>query len=67
MHTTINDIELAMTKGVNYPKGLLQWAEELGYKNCVNKMDALYEYYHEDRYRCSVGLRQLAQRQIVTV
>ncbi|MBP7273642.1 MAG: 3-hydroxybutyryl-CoA dehydrogenase [Saprospiraceae bacterium] len=64
---TKNDIELAMTKGVNYPKGLLQWAEELGYKNCVNKMDALYEYYHEDRYRCSVGLRQLAQRQIVTV
>ena len=24
------DIDLAMTKGVNYPKGLLYWADEIG-------------------------------------
>ena len=47
------DIDLAMTKGVNYPKGLLHWADEKGIAACVEKLDALYEEYHEDRYRCS--------------
>lgn len=55
------DIDLAMTKGVNYPKGLLQWAQEIGYQNCVNRLDALYNEYHEDRYRCSPLLRRLAK------
>jgi len=54
------DIDLAMTKGVNYPKGLIAWAQEIGLKNCVMQMDALYELYHEDRYRCSIGLRKAA-------
>jgi 3-hydroxybutyryl-CoA dehydrogenase len=54
------DIDLAMTKGVNYPKGLLAWAQEIGYANCVAHLDALYEEYHEDRYRCSPLLRRLA-------
>ncbi len=52
------DIEVAMTKGVNYPKGLFQWAEEIGYQNCVEQLDKLYHEYHEDRYRCSPLLRQ---------
>lgn len=54
------DIDLAMTKGVNYPKGLLAWAAEIGYRQCVDQLDALYHHYHEDRYRCSPMLRQLA-------
>ncbi len=54
------DIDLAMTKGVNYPKGLLAWAKEIGYATCVERLDALYEEYHEDRYRCSPLLRRLA-------
>ncbi len=53
------DIELAMTKGVNYPKGLLQWAEEMGIARCVEMMDELYDRYREDRYRCSPGLRNM--------
>ncbi|MBL0260764.1 MAG: 3-hydroxybutyryl-CoA dehydrogenase [Saprospiraceae bacterium] len=48
-----NDIETAMTKGVNYPKGLLNWANELGISFCVETMDKLYDFYKEDRYRCS--------------
>ncbi len=52
-----DDIELAMTKGVNYPKGLLQWGEELGLQNVVNKLDELYDLYQEDRYRCTPALR----------
>lgn len=51
------DIELAMQKGVNYPKGLLHWADEWGIERCVSMMDSLYSRYREDRYRCSVLLR----------
>lgn len=53
------DIDLAMTKGVNYPKGLLTWANEMSIDWCVEKMDALYDEYHEDRYRCSPLLRKM--------
>ena len=52
------DIDNAMTKGVNYPKGLLAWADEKGMDWCVKKMDELYKEYHEDRYRCSPLLRK---------
>lgn len=55
------DIDNAMTKGVNYPKGLLEWADELGINWCVEKLDALYNEYHEDRYRCSPILRRMAK------
>ena len=52
------DIELAMTKGVNYPKGLINWGKEKSFSWVVDKMDTLYELYHEDRYRCSPLLRK---------
>jgi len=55
------DIDNAMTKGVNYPKGLLAWADELGINWCVEKMDELYNEYHEDRYRCSPILRRMSR------
>jgi len=57
---TKEDIDLAMTKGVNYPKGLFQWADEIGIQECVNQIDALYNEYHSDRYRCSPILRKMA-------
>ncbi|MDT7830798.1 3-hydroxyacyl-CoA dehydrogenase NAD-binding domain-containing protein [Flavobacteriaceae bacterium S356] len=53
------DIDNAMTKGVNYPKGLLAWADEKGIDWCVNTLDGLYNEYHEDRYRCSPLLRKM--------
>jgi 3-hydroxybutyryl-CoA dehydrogenase len=53
------DIDNAMTKGVNYPKGLLAWADEKGIDWCVSKIDALYDEYREDRYRCSPLLRRM--------
>ncbi|MTE28076.1 3-hydroxyacyl-CoA dehydrogenase NAD-binding domain-containing protein [Winogradskyella ouciana] len=53
------DVDNAMTKGVNYPKGLLAWADEKGIDWCVSKMDELYNEYHEDRYRCSPLLRKM--------
>ncbi|ARN71657.1 3-hydroxybutyryl-CoA dehydrogenase [Nonlabens tegetincola] len=53
------DIDTAMTKGVNYPKGLLSWANEKGISWCVDQLDSLYDLYREDRYRCSPLLRRL--------
>ena len=52
------DIEIAMQKGVNYPKGLLHWADELGLNTIYNELQSLYEYYQEDRYRPSVLLKK---------
>lgn len=53
------DIDNAMTKGVNYPKGLLAWVDDKGIEWCVSKIDELYNEYHEDRYRCSPLLRKM--------
>jgi 3-hydroxybutyryl-CoA dehydrogenase len=55
------DIELAMTKGANYPKGLIQWGEEIGWNNVLNALQNLYEEYQEDRYRPSLLLKRLAK------
>ena len=57
------DIDNAMTKGVNYPKGLLAWADEIGINKCIIALDKLYDEYHEDRYRCSPLLRKMNKEQ----
>jgi 3-hydroxybutyryl-CoA dehydrogenase len=53
-----NDIDLAMTKGVNYPKGLLKWANDFGIPNVLKELNALKDFYEEDRYRISPLLKQ---------
>lgn len=58
------DIEVAMTKGVNYPKGLIQWGEEIGWNNVLTTIKNLYEEYQEDRYRPSVMLKRLAEKSL---
>ncbi|TNE49745.1 MAG: 3-hydroxybutyryl-CoA dehydrogenase [Bacteroidetes bacterium] len=58
---TREDIDLAMTQGVNYPKGLLAWADERGIGQVVQQLDDLYAEYHDARYRCSRLLRVLAR------
>jgi len=58
---TKEDIDLAMTKGVNYPKGLLAWADEIGIENVLNQLEELYCEYGEDRYRPSPLLRRMAK------
>lgn len=55
------DIDLAMTKGVNYPKGLLAWSEEIGLKTVLNRLEDLFQEYGEDRYRPNVLLKRLAK------
>ena len=55
------DIDLAMTKGVNYPKGLLAWANELGLPRVLGWLERLQADYGEDRYRPSPLLRRMAR------
>jgi 3-hydroxybutyryl-CoA dehydrogenase len=55
------DIDLAMTKGVNYPKGLLNWAEEFGLENVLKGLDELYNEFRDERYRASALLRRLVK------
>lgn len=53
------DIDLAMTNGVNYPKGLLKWADELGIAFVLQQLEDLQEMYGEDRYRPSYLLKKM--------
>ena len=54
-------IDLAMQKGVNYPKGLLAWADEWGIQEVINVLDSLRHRYGEERYRVSPLLRDMAR------
>ena len=50
-----------MTKGVNYPKGLLKWADEIGLENVLLKLEAMFAEYGEDRYRPSPLMRRMVK------
>lgn len=52
------DLDLAMTKGVNYPKGLMTWGKEIGFDQVGKWMQDLMNEYQDDRYRLSVGLKK---------
>ncbi|HWY37909.1 MAG TPA: 3-hydroxyacyl-CoA dehydrogenase NAD-binding domain-containing protein [Bacteroidia bacterium] len=57
---TKEDIDLAMTKGVNYPKGLLKWADELCIENIYAQLKQLHDDYVDDRYRPGILLKRMA-------
>ncbi len=62
MHVaSAEDIDLAMTKGVNYPKGLLAWSNEIGISKVLDQLQDLFELYGEDRYRPNALLKRLAK------
>ncbi len=53
------DIDKAMMLGVNYPKGLLAWADEIGIGVVTLILDGLYREYQQERYRPCVQLKQM--------
>ncbi len=56
------DIDLAMKKGVNYPKGLLKWADEISLNKVLATLNELYDEYQEDRYRACILLKQMVKQ-----
>ncbi len=56
---TVADVDTAMQKGVNYPRGPLAWADELGIERVNEVLTSLNAYYGGERYRISPLLRQL--------
>jgi 3-hydroxybutyryl-CoA dehydrogenase len=59
--STKEELDLAMQKGVNYPKGLLKWADEIGLGVILNQMNNLQEEYGEERYRPSPLLKRMVK------
>jgi 3-hydroxybutyryl-CoA dehydrogenase len=58
---SVEDVELAMTTGVNYPRGLLAWGDDLGGATVLARLEALQAETGDPRYRPSVRLRQLVR------
>ena len=48
-----DDIDTAMTTGVNYPKGLLKWADEIGVQSVNIQLKELQSNSGDDRYKPS--------------
>ena len=55
------DIDTAMQLGVNYPHGPIAWGDRVGLARVEAIMDALFNWFHEDRYRATPLLRKKAR------
>jgi 3-hydroxybutyryl-CoA dehydrogenase len=54
------DIDAGMVHGLNYPRGPLGWADQIGLDHVVAVLDGLYEERREERYRSAPELGRLA-------
>jgi len=53
------DIDAGYVHGLNYPRGMLGWADLIGLDHVLGVLDALYQELHDDRYRAAPALRSL--------
>ena len=53
------NVDLAMTKGVNYPKGPIEWGREMGWDQVLDTLKRCHKHYGDDRYRPCPLLRHL--------
>jgi 3-hydroxybutyryl-CoA dehydrogenase len=51
------DIDIAMTFGLQMPKSFSVWVEEISVDHIIYTLDNLYDRYHEERYRVSPYFR----------
>ena len=54
------DVDAGVVHGLNYPRGILEWADAIGLDHVLSVLDGLYEERREERYRASPLLRSLA-------
>ncbi len=59
---SMEDIDLAMTKGLNFPKGLFRWADEIGVSKIYEVLQQMQGLYLEERYRASISLKSIAEQ-----
>jgi len=58
---TRDDIDIAMTTGVNYPRGLLKWADEIGIEKVLKLLQVLQSNSNDNRYQPSPLLIKMSQ------
>ena len=57
---SVADLDSAMEKGVNYPRGPLAWANSIGIREIQAVLKNISDFYGEDRYRISPLLNEMA-------
>ena len=53
------DVDAGMVHGLNYPRGILAWADTIGLDHVLSVLEGLYEERREERYRTAPLLRSL--------
>jgi enoyl-CoA hydratase/3-hydroxyacyl-CoA dehydrogenase len=59
--TTAEEIDLSVLNGLNYPRGLLRMADDIGIDVIVAKLGELYEKYKEERYKPNPLLKKMVK------
>ena len=62
---TRDDIDIAMTTGVNYPRGLLKWADEIGIEKVLKLLQVLQSNSNDNRYQPSPLLIKMSQNNTI--
>jgi len=56
---TAEDVDVGLIHGLNYPRGVLSWADEIGLEHVLAVIDGLFEERRDERYRAAPLLRRL--------
>lgn len=48
---TMEDIDISMKLGTNYPNGPFEWANKIGVKHVYETLNAIYNDTHDERYK----------------
>lgn len=58
---TPEEIDLGVLHGLNYPRGLLRMADDVGIDIIIEKLEELYKKYGEERYRPNPVLLRMVE------
>ncbi|SDY02407.1 3-hydroxyacyl-CoA dehydrogenase family protein [Hymenobacter psychrophilus] len=59
---SVQDIDLGMKLGTNYPHGPFEWANAMGIARVYETLEALYQDTHEERYKVCPLLKTMYLR-----